>query len=125
MLLFKVFFFLTSLPESHITFVISLMVLLLMFVSSWIVTCGLNCFGICTIGWLFSTNLLYYIKILAIVLSTISYTLLQCTRFIKKKIQLSIINLYMWYNNEYTDVYMTLYNLAFNLKCSGPFFLPM
>ena len=32
----------------------------------------------------------------------------------------------MWYNNEYTDVYMTLYNSAFNLKCStGPFFLPM
>ena len=58
------FFFLTSLSESHIFFVISLMVLLLMFISSRIVTCGLNCFGICTIGWLFSTSLLYYIKIL-------------------------------------------------------------
>ena len=49
MLLFKVFFFLTSLPESHIIFVISLMVLLLMFISSSIVNCGLNCFGICIV----------------------------------------------------------------------------
>ena len=39
-------FFLTLLSKYHIIFVISLMVLLLMFISSWIVTCDLNCFGI-------------------------------------------------------------------------------
>ena len=140
MLLLKVYFFLTSLTESHIIFLISLMVLLLMFISSSIVTCGLNCLGICTIGWLFSTSLHKDIRhsIVEIVnilkmwiqnkalidlwiqqsqecpnqykllfhLLMISYTLLQCTRFIRKKSTLK----FQWNHHSIVEtIYIYIY----------------